>query len=331
MRLMAEQGIGGEVAENFSHAPVLLGAVLEALLLDVDENVSSEQQVVVDATFGAGGYSRAILEKTNYRVVAIDRDANVIARADALAALYPDRFRFVHACFADMETALTPAEKSQLQAVVMDLGVSSMQLDDPLRGFSFRADGPLDMRMGLGADSAADLVNGLEEEELANIIYEFGEEKKSRRVARAIVAARPITHTLQLAEIVRKAVGHSPKMAIDPATRTFQALRIAANGELAQLENGLAVAGDLLTKGGRLIVVSFHSLEDRMVKNYFKEHQGGHKGSNRHLPVMLTASDGVDLSEFRVVHKKVVIADDNETSSNPRARSARLRAGIKQN
>jgi 16S rRNA (cytosine1402-N4)-methyltransferase len=276
----------------------------------------------VDATFGAGGYSRAILDAADTRVIGIDRDRTAIAggfdlvdRSDGRLTLVEDRFsNLAEVCAAQGVTAV--------DGVVMDVGVSSMQVDEAGRGFSFRLDGPLDMRMGHDGPTAADVVARASEADLANIIYIFGEERHSRAVARAVVAARketPITTTRALAEIVSKVVWAKPGE-IHPATRTFQALRIFVNEELDELHLALAAAERVLKPGGRLVVVSFHSLEDRMVKNFFSE-RGKSGGGSRHLPEMAQSAPS-----FRILTKRPVTAGDDEVRGNPRARSAKLRA-----
>ncbi|RIK95465.1 MAG: 16S rRNA (cytosine(1402)-N(4))-methyltransferase [Proteobacteria bacterium] len=279
-------------------------------------------EVFVDGTFGAGGYSRAILDAAKCTVYGIDRDPTVASYAAAVTAAYGDRFHFLPGRFGDMIELLGGVGVSRVDGVVLDLGVSSMQLDEAARGFSFQADGPLDMRMGREGPSAADLVNSLSAEKLADLIYKYGEERHSRRIARAIVAVRadrPITRTGELAKIVERAVpGHQ---AIHPATRTFQALRISVNDELGELEGGLAAAERLIGDGGRLIVVSFHSLEDRIVKAFLRQRSGEVGGPSRHRPnVALTPPS------FTLMTKKAVRPSEEEAALNPRARSARLRA-----
>jgi 16S rRNA (cytosine1402-N4)-methyltransferase len=293
-----------------SHVPVLLAEVLEALS-------PLDGARIVDGTFGAGGYSRALLE-AGASVVAIDRDPNVLPFVDALRAEFPLRFTFVPGAFSALDTL---AAGEPVDGVVLDIGVSSMQLDEPGRGFSFMRDGPLDMRMAGEGESAADLVNGLEEADLANLLYAFGEERKSRRIAHTIVAARasePITTTAQLARLIEKSIGRKPGDA-HPATRSFQALRIAVNNELDELVEGLFAAERLLPEGGRLAVVAFHSLEDRIVKRFFDPDKGGPLQS-RHLP----QARGDDRRWVEVM--KARKAGPAETGRNPRARSAVLRS-----
>ena len=279
--------------------------------------------VYVDATFGAGGYSRAILETPGTRVIGIDRDPSAIAGGFDLVDRSGGRLTLVEDRFSNLEGICATQGLSLVDGVVMDVGVSSMQLDEAARGFSFRLEGPLDMRMGHAGPTAADVVARASEADLADIIYIFGEERHSRAVARAIVAARkeaPITTTRVLAEIVARAVRSKP-VDIHPATRTFQALRIFVNDELGELVAALAAAERMLKVGGRLVVVSFHSLEDRIVKTFLASRAAAGGGS-RHAPEVKHAAP-----TFRVLTKRVVTADADEIATNPRARSAKLRAG----
>ncbi len=302
------------------HLPVLLAEVLHYL-------APRDGEVFVDGTFGAGGYSRAILEAAECTVFGIDRDPTVKPHADRLAADFPGRFKLLAGCFGDMEALLAAEGVSRVDGVVLDIGVSSMQLDEAVRGFSFQADGPLDMRMGAEGPTAAELVNKLEAEELADIIYKYGEERHSRRIARAIVAMRakrPFARTRELAEVVERAIpgGAAKKGGIHPATRTFQALRIMVNDELGELERGLAAAERLLGAEGRLVVVTFHSLEDRIVKNFLRVRAGETGGASRHLP----EQKPVRAPSFSLLNRKAVQASAEEAAINPRARSAKLRA-----
>jgi len=279
--------------------------------------------VYVDATFGAGGYTRAILATPGARVIGIDRDPAAVAAGPAVAAEARDRLLVFEERFSNLATILSRAEISAADGVVFDLGVSSMQLDAPGRGFSFRFEGPLDMRMGREGPSAADVVAHASERDLAAIIATLGEERHARAVARAIVRARqerPIGTTRALADLVGGVV-HARAGAIHPATRTFQALRIFVNDELAELAHGLAAAERVLRPGGRLVVVAFHSLEDRMVKNFFAERSRPPAGS-RHRPEIPPAP-----ITFRVLTRRPQTPDDAELAANPRARSAKLRAG----
>ncbi|GGF17513.1 ribosomal RNA small subunit methyltransferase H [Aliidongia dinghuensis] len=299
------------------HIPVLVDEVVLALNL-------APGQTIVDGTFGRGGYSQAILAAAPVTVVGIDRDPTAIESGAALAAAHPGRLTLVEGKFGSMVELLAGLGIDQVDAVALDIGVSSPQIDDPERGFSFRADGPLDMRMGGDGPDAARVVNTLDEAELADIIWRYGEERLSRRVAKAIVAARaemPIERTATLARIVRSCVPAS-RDGIDPATRTFQALRIYVNDELGELARGLAAAERLLKAGGRLAVVSFHSLEDRAIKNFLKARAGAEPTGSRHLPV---AAAGRRPPSFRLVQRKPITAGEEELARNPRARSAKLR------
>jgi 16S rRNA (cytosine1402-N4)-methyltransferase len=292
------------------HRPVLLAEVLDAL-------APLEGARFVDGTFGAGGYSRALLE-AGASVVAIDRDPNVAAFAEALGAEFGARFRFVAGSFSDLDRL---AGELPVDGVVLDIGVSSMQLDEAARGFSFMREGPLDMRMAASGESAADLVNTLDEADLANLLYAYGEERKSRRIAHFIAVARataPISTTTELARLIERAIGRKPGDA-HPATRSFQALRIAVNDELGQLVEGLFAAERLLEEDGRLAVVAFHSLEDRVVKRFLDPQKSAAQQS-RHLP----EADAVERRWVRV--SKAVKAGATEVAGNPRSRSAVLRS-----
>ncbi|MBW8268231.1 16S rRNA (cytosine(1402)-N(4))-methyltransferase RsmH [Caldovatus aquaticus] len=314
-----------------THVPVMLAEVLATLMPSATDDAARREAAprYCDATFGGGGYAAAILEADPRCVVwAIDRDPDAIARGAALAARHPGRLHLIEGRFGDMLELLAARGVTELDGVVMDLGVSSFQLDRPERGFSFRADGPLDMRMEKRGRSAADLVNTLSEAELAYILATFGEERHARRIARAIVAARrvaPIETTGRLAEIVRGAVPRDPS-GIDPATRSFQALRIAVNDELGEIERGLAAAARLLAPGGRLVVVSFHSLEDRIVKRFMAEAAGRTGAPSRHDPAALAAPRRAAAPRFRLLTPRALRPGAAEAAANPRARSARLRA-----
>ena len=297
------------------HVPVL-GRQAVALLNPHDGGI------YIDATFGAGGYSRMILDTPGTRVIGIDRDRTAIAGGFDLVEQSAGRLTLVEDRFSNLAEICTAQGFDLVDGIVMDIGVSSMQLDEADRGFSFRLGGPLDMRMSQDGPTAADVVARASEADLANIIYIFGEERHSRAVARAIVAARkeaPITTTRELADLVGKVVWSKPGE-IHPATRTFQALRIFVNGELDELHLALAAAERVLKPGGRLAVVSFHSLEDRIVKNFLGERAKAGGGS-RHLPELAQAAPS-----FILLTKRPVIADDDEIVANPRARSAKLRA-----
>ena len=305
---------------NAAHIPVLAPEMLAAL-------DPQDGQTYLDGTFGLGGYSRAILEAADCAVYALDCDPYAISHGNALAKTFGDRLTMLQGRFGTMIELLRVVGIKRLDGIVLDLGVSSPQLDDAARGFSFRHDGPLDMRMMQDGQTAADIVNGLNEKPLAALIRELGEERHARRVARAIVTARnnsPIESTLQLARIVREALPHA-KDGIDPATRTFMALRIHVNNELEELERGLRAAETLLQPGGRLVVVCFHSLEDRRVKNFLRVRSGGAPRVSRHLPQQ---GPGPTPS-FSLVHRSGTTPSDAEITTNPRARSARLRAAIR--
>jgi 16S rRNA (cytosine1402-N4)-methyltransferase len=278
--------------------------------------------VYVDATFGAGGYSRAILDVPDTRVIGIDRDRTAIAGGFDLVDRSEGRLELVQDRFSNLASVCAARGVHAVDGVVMDVGVSSMQLDQAERGFSFRFDGPLDMRMGQEGPTAADVIAKASETELANIIYIYGEERNSRRIARAITAARkeaPIATTRALADLVARVVRAKPNE-IHPATRTFQALRIFVNEELDELHEALAAAERVLKPGGRLVVVSFHSLEDRIVKNFLAE-RGKVSAGSRHLPEVAQAA-----TSFEILTKRPVTPDEAEIATNPRARSAKLRA-----
>jgi 16S rRNA (cytosine1402-N4)-methyltransferase len=283
--------------------------------------------LIIDATFGAGGYSRAILE-TGAEVMALDRDPTVQPFADALARDFPGRFQLVHAPFAELAEVFADSGRAKLDGVVFDIGVSSMQLDQAERGFSFMRDGPLDMRMSGEGESAADVVNTWDHGPLAHIFKQYGEERQSGRVATAILrrrAEQPFTRTLDLAETVEKALGGRRGAPIHPATRVFQALRIQVNDELGQLTAGLEAAEQALSAGGRLAVVTFHSLEDRIVKAFLTERTGSAPGGSRHAPVLIDTRAPTFVAAFKGARD----AGDEERARNPRARSARLRAAVR--
>ena len=299
-----------------AHIPVMLDAVLTAL-------VPRDGGRYLDATFGCGGYSQALLTQGIQHLDAFDRDPAAAPVAATLAQTFPARFHFHAHPFSRMADILPPGS---LDGIVFDLGVSSPQLDLPARGFSFRMDGPLDMRMSQSGPTAADVVNTLPEADLADIIYQLGEERKARSIARAIVrhrATSPYTTTLELAATVRTCVPPA-RDGIDPATRTFQALRLHVNGELDELQAGLAAAEQLLAPGGRLVVVAFHSLEDRIVKDFLRDRARPPQPS-RHLP----AGTATVATSFTLPHTKAIRPTETECAVNPRARSARLRTAIK--
>jgi 16S rRNA (cytosine1402-N4)-methyltransferase len=298
------------------HIPVMLAEVLDALQ-------PRDGAHYIDGTFGGGGYARAILEACDCRVLGIDRDPDAIVRGQALVALYPGRLTLVHGEFSQMDRLLADSGELGTNGVVLDLGVSSFQFDEPERGFSFRADGPLDMRMSRSGESAADIVNTADEKTLTNIIAKFGEEHHARRIARAIVAARPLSRTAELAEVVSRAQGPAAaRLAIHPATRTFQALRIHVNDELGELERALEAATLALKPEGRLAVVSFHSLEDRIVKHFLTQHSASAPRASRHAP----DARRINAPLYRLLASRPWTPGENEIARNPRARSAKLRA-----
>ena len=300
------------------HIPVLLDAVVAAL-------EPAPGAVIVDATFGAGGYSRRLLD-AGATIHAFDRDPDAIAAAGDWPETRgePPRLVLHPRRFSEMVAALAEAGVAEVDGVVMDIGVSSMQLDKPGRGFAFASDGPLDMRMAQDGPSAADFVNTAAEEQIADVLFAYGEERQSRRVARAIVAARPLSTTGELARVVRKALGYHAGQPKDPATRSFQAIRIHVNAELDELRAGLVAAEQLLKAGGRLAVVSFHSLEDRIVKQFLREASGAVAGGSRHLP-----QQNVVISPTFTQVSKALRPSEAEVASNPRSRSATLRSAMR--
>ncbi len=305
--------------DNLSlHIPVLLNEVVEAIN-------PQDGKTYVDGTFGAGGYSKEVLNKANCKLIAIDRDPNVKKSVDAMGKAFGERFEFVAGRFGDMKSCLSSIGQNKVDGIMLDIGVSSMQIDEAERGFSFRFDGPLDMRMSASGETAADIVNNMPEKDLADLIYKYGEEKNSRRIAKAIVARRaekPFETTKELKEIIHS-VSKKPVNGIDSATRTFQALRIAVNDELGELERALSASQELLNDGGILAVVTFHSLEDRIVKNFFKDKCGLGPRPSRYLPA---AIEETPLFEGK---NKAVTAKEEEIKLNPRARSAKLRYAIR--
>lgn len=314
------------VGTNTVHTPVLLREVVEALN-------PRAGAVFVDGTLGAGGYSRALLDAADCTVWGIDRDPDAIARTTGLADIYGDRFHALHGRFGDMCELLAAHGVTQVDGVTLDLGVSSPQIDEAGRGFSFAKDGPLDMRMSREGESAADVVNSASEGDLADIIYTFGEERLARRIARAIVAARterPISTTGELANIVRAVMPKPSRKkrkdggkGIDPATRTFQALRIHVNDELGELDRGLLAAEQIVRPGGRLAVVAFHSLEDRRVKQFLRDRSGGAARASRHMPEIRTTH----APAWTLISRQAIKPGRAESDANPRARSSRLRVG----
>ena len=303
------------IATTSGHVPVLLQEVVQALAVVPGETL-------VDGTFGAGGYTAALLKAGAGRVVAFDRDPDAIEKG---IELVPDpRLLLIEERFSQMDRVLSERGIGLVDGIALDIGVSSMQIDQPERGFSFQSDGPLDMRMAKSGLTAAEWLNEADEAEIARILREYGEEPRARSIARAIVAARPVERTAELAAIVRRAAGFRPGQKADPATRTFQAIRIHLNAELDELEEGLAAAERSLKPGGRLAVVTFHSLEDRIVKRFFRERSGGSPATSRHRPAIV---DPAEPTFDRVA--KPVSPSEREVAANPRARSARLRSAVR--
>lgn len=308
-----------------NHYPVMINEVIDHISL-------KDGGVYVDGTFGAGGYSKAFLESADCTVIAIDRDPSALIAAKILEKDFGERFIFVEGCFGDALKLVQAAGFQKIDGFVLDVGVSSMQLDQAERGFSFRFDGPLDMRMNnIVGRTAADIVNETKEKDLANIIYQYGEERLSRRIAKRIVEKRrdkQIVTTFELADIVRSVVPKSPKDKIDPATRTFQALRIAVNDELGELRNGLNAAEKLLHEAGRLVVVSFHSLEDGIVKSFMYERSGYKPNASRHMPESISSSNDLKPT-FSLLKRKAIEPSEKEVKENTRSRSAKLRVAIR--
>jgi 16S rRNA (cytosine1402-N4)-methyltransferase len=298
------------------HIPVLLNEVIHALAITPGSEI-------VDGTFGAGGYSQTMLV-CGARVYAFDRDPDAYAKGADLAERSGGQLVLHSACFSEMQKRLGDAGIEQVDGVVLDIGVSSMQLDQTERGFSFQGDGPLDMRMSREGQSAADFVNGADEADIADVIYRYAEERQSRRIARAIVHARPLKTTGELAAVVRKALGYRPGAPKDPATRTFQAIRIHINAELEELEAGLEAAEKILKPGGRLVVVTFHSLEDRIVKNFLRERSGAMPSGSRHMPLVEAALHPTFMKAAKAVRPSA-----SEIAQNPRSRSATLRLAVR--
>ena len=297
------------------HVPVLIAEVVAALAIVPGETL-------VDGTFGAGGYTAAMLEAGAGRVIGFDRDPDAIAVGRTLVP--NPNLTLVEERFSQMDRVLAERGIGLVDAIALDIGVSSMQIDRPERGFSFQADGPLDMRMAKSGLTAAEFLNQAEEAEIARILKDYGEEPRARSIARAIVANRPIERTAELAAIVRRAAGFRPGAKSDPATRTFQAVRIHLNAELDELEEGLEAAERSLKPGGRLAVVTFHSLEDRIVKRFFRERSGGTPAGSRHRPELV---DPREPTFARIA--KPVSPSERELAANPRSRSARLRSGVR--
>ena len=298
-----------------THIPVLLAETMAALALQPGD-------IYVDATLGAGGYLRAARAHGLAHAFGFDRDATAIALNADLAA-HPD-VTLITRPFAEMEAGLADHQVTQVDAIAFDIGVSSMQIDQPDRGFSFQSDGPLDMRMGQSGMTAADFINSASESDIADVLFRLGDEPGARRIARAIVNDRPLTRTSELARLVRSVLGSQPGKKSDPATRSFQALRIHVNDELGQLDQGLDAAERLLRPGGRLAVVSFHSAEDRCVKTFLRDRAGGAPAGSRHLPAALKPRAPSFERPARAIR-----ASDAEIAANPRARSATLRAAVR--
>lgn len=302
------------------HVPVMLAEVLRALAPQAGERI-------IDGTFGAGGYTKAILAHADCNVLAIDRDVTAIEAGGPLLDASSGRLQLAHGAFSDLEHLARSAGWDSVDGIVLDIGVSSMQLDQAERGFSFQKDGPLDMRMGQDGANAADAVNTLSETDLANVIFRYGEERKSRIIAKRIVEAReraPFARTKPLADLIADTIGRRQKDTIHPATRTFQALRIFVNQELHELADALFAAERILHAGGRLVIVAFHSLEDRIVKRFFADRTRTTAGGSRHLP-----QETVAPATFSQMRRGTILPSDAEARQNPRARSARLRFAIR--
>ena len=315
-------GVTPTEPETARHIPVLLSEVIESLH-------PRDGEVFIDATFGAGGYTRALLKAADCRVIAIDRDPSAIAAAQALCAEFPGRLTISEAPFSELDAIAEEQGFPRVDGVVLDIGVSSMQLDEPQRGFSFQTDGPLDMRMSLKGPTAADIVNETDEETLARILYLLGEERRSRAIARAIVKTRaeePLHEARALADLVARVLGGRKEDGRHPATRTFQALRIYVNDELGELANGLSAAERCLKPGGRLVAVTFHSLEDRIVKRFLALRSGKEVRVSRYLPELSVKSRA---ASFRIVNPRPLTPSKGELEVNPRARSARARAAVR--
>ena len=297
-----------------AHIPVLLEETINALSV-------KNENFYIDATFGLGGYTRAILEKKNCKVLGVDRDPDVTSAAEAIKVDFKNRFYFQNARFSQIEQLLEPSRIKKVAGIVFDLGVSSPQIDQGHRGFSFKLNGPLDMRMSKEGPTAEEFINKVEEKTLANIIFELGDEVFSRRIARNIITERAvntITKTGQLASIIRTAVPSS-KYKIDPATKTFQAIRIYLNDEISELERGLIAAERILQPNGILAVVSFHSIEDRIIKNFFLK-CSQNKNLSRHIPDIPSKNHSL-----KILTKKPILPSENEIKYNTRSRSAKLR------
>jgi 16S rRNA (cytosine1402-N4)-methyltransferase len=314
---------GGAPRGTARHVPVLLSQMLQAL-------APEDGRSYIDATFGAGGYSEAILTAApGARVLGIDRDPTALVAGRAIADRHQGRLRLVEGRFGELDRLAQAAAFAPADGVVLDIGVSSMQLDDPTRGFSFQGDGPLDMRMSRTGPSAADVLNTAEEAHLADILFHLGEERSARGIARAIIARRQqqlFTRTSELAQLAVRVLGREKIAGRHAATRTFQALRIYVNDELGELVRGLSAAERVLAPGGRLVVVTFHSLEDRLVKRFLKERAAPEERGSRHLPPQV---DVRPAPSFQFLNHRPVSPTDKEVAANPRARSAKLRAAVR--
>ncbi len=306
--------------DNALHVPVMMREVLDAMSPKAGEHY-------IDGTFGAGGYTKHILNAADCKVLGIDRDPQALALGSALMPQFNERLTLAEGNFGDIQNIAAEHNFSPIHGIVLDIGVSSMQIDEATRGFSFMQDGPLDMRMSQAGTSAQDLVNTASEMQLADIFYYYGEERQAKTIARAIVAYRseqPITTTRQLVQIITKIIWIKPNK-IHPATRTFQALRIAVNDELGELVRALHAAEQMLCDGGRLVVVTFHSLEDRIVKHFFSSRSGKLTAGSRHAPPTHEGSQ----ASFVLMGKQPLAANDEEIARNPRSRSAKMRVGIR--
>ena len=314
---------GGAPRGTARHVPVLLPQMLQAL-------GAKDGRSYIDATFGAGGYAKAILTAApGARLLGIDRDPAALAAGRTLAEEHRGRLQLVDGRFGDLDRLAAAAGFAPADGVVLDIGVSSMQLDDPARGFSFQGDGPLDMRMSASGPTAADVINGSEQAHLADILFQLGEERSARGIARAVLARRqqqPFTRTSELAQLAARVLGREKIAGRHAATRTFQALRIYVNDELGELARGLSAAERVLAPGGRLVVVAFHSLEDRLVKRFLKERAAPEEQTSRHLPPQTRIRPA---PSFRFLNHRPLSPTDKEIAANPRARSAKLRAAVR--
>ncbi len=322
MMARSDKSTRGVAGGPTRHIPVMLPEVMAAM-------APAAGEIYIDGTFGAGGYARGLLEKANCRVLGLDRDARAIADGQSLVKEYYPRLILKQGEFSDLEHFAADEGYGHVDGITLDIGVSSMQIDDPERGFSFQNDGPLDMRMGTGGPSAADVINQVGEDDLANIIFVLGEERRSRAIARALVAVRktaPISRTGELAELVSRVLGGRRGAKRHPATKTFQALRAFVNRELEELVKALYAAESLLREGGRLVVVAFHSLEDRIVKRFIGGASSPEPAVSRHLPIAVSTDFE---ATFIPLFRGARTPGKKEIEANPRARSARLRAAVR--